>query len=505
MRFFAAAFIFCGVASSGQAPQVPHKMHFAGMTLSINAEARSEIQKDVDALTISPRYFNIKVERAKTYFPIIEKIFKDENVPDDLKYLVLQESALISDAVSTSNAVGYWQFKLETGRQMGLKINKRVDERMNIVASTKGAANYFKQSNHYFNNWLYVVQSYQMGIGGTMRSVGEEHFGARHMEVTLDTYWYVKKYLAHKVAFEHALGGAKGQVLVTPVLASGVSLDEISQKSGIDVEKLKSYNKWMIDGTVPDDAEYSVVIPKGELNDFNTLWLSSNNKSGANASSPVAFKETKLNGLRAVVAPSQESVTALAKRANVEVSDFIRWNEVPIDWHVTPGQIYYLQRKFKSSNQSTYTTKVGETLWTVSQAHGMRLRTLKKLNANLLDELKPGTIVYLAEQPGRNNSEAQMVQLDHSSPFEWGISGKGERDYVISQTAPEITSENKKESVVVGKETTTTEIVRSTHEVKTTDTLYSIARLYGLSVKELMDMNDKKDFEIKPGQKLIIK
>src|SRR5688572_8434543 len=142
MRFFATALIFCGVASVAQTPQVPHKMHFGGMTLNIHADARAEIQKDVDRLHSSPRYFNLMVERAKTYFPIIERTFKEERVPDDLKYLALQESALISNAVSTSNAVGYWQFKAETAKEMGLLVNNRVDERMNIVAASRGAAKY---------------------------------------------------------------------------------------------------------------------------------------------------------------------------------------------------------------------------------------------------------------------------------------------------------------------------------------------------------------------------
>ena len=81
MRFFAAALFFFGVAASfGQAPQVPHKMSFAGMTLTIRDDAKREIQKDVDALTQHPRYFEIKAERARTYFPIIEKIFEEERV-----------------------------------------------------------------------------------------------------------------------------------------------------------------------------------------------------------------------------------------------------------------------------------------------------------------------------------------------------------------------------------------------------------------------------------------
>ena len=95
MRFFAVALIFFGVAASyAQTPEVPHKMHFADMTLTIRDDARREIQKDVDALTKSPKYFGIKVERARTYFPLIEKVFAEERLPDDFKYLVLQESAL---------------------------------------------------------------------------------------------------------------------------------------------------------------------------------------------------------------------------------------------------------------------------------------------------------------------------------------------------------------------------------------------------------------------------
>lgn len=560
MRFFATALVFCGVASFGQSPQVPHKLHFAGMTLTVHADARSEIQKDVDALTASPKYFNIKVERAKTYFPIIEKIFKEENVPDELKYLVIQESALISDAVSTSNAVGYWQFKAETAKQMGLKIDNRVDERMNIVAASRGAARYFKQSNAYFNNWLLVVQSYQMGIGGTMRSVDEGLFGERHLDVTSDTYWYVKKYLAHKIAFEHAMGG-KGQVEVTPVLASGVSLDEISKKSGVEMDKLKDYNKWIKDGSVPDDKEYTVVIPKGDLSDFNTLWLTSTKKTNSTATTLASLKETEVNGLRAIVAPSGETITTLTNKMNVDLSDFIGWNEISVDSRVIPGQVYYLQRKIKTSTQSTHTAKSGESLWAISQNYGVRLKSLRRLNGNLPEDvLKPGTVVFLADlKPNYSTAKVDFLELDPNSPFEWGISGKSELDYVIeagesvptasaqvapaSETAIKVVSTTseahtvspgetlysisakyglpvtelqringlEKESTLKAGQTLKlierepVEISSTLHEVKPSDTIYSIARQYGLSVKELMELNNKRDFDIKPGQKLIIK
>src|SRR6187402_767953 len=158
MRFLAAALIFFGVAASyGQTPEVPAKMQFAGMTLTIRDDARKEIQKDVNALTQSPRHHNIKVERAKTYFPIIEKVFEEERVPDDFKYLVLQESALIADAVSVSNAVGFWQFKDFTAVEMGMRVDKEIDERMNLISASRGAARYIKQNNYFFNNWVYAL------------------------------------------------------------------------------------------------------------------------------------------------------------------------------------------------------------------------------------------------------------------------------------------------------------------------------------------------------------
>jgi membrane-bound lytic murein transglycosylase D len=85
-----------------QRPVVPSKMNVAGISLTIKDDAKKEIQKDVDALWQSPKHFFIKVERARTYFPLIEQVFREEGVPDDIKYLVIQESALIADAVSTS-------------------------------------------------------------------------------------------------------------------------------------------------------------------------------------------------------------------------------------------------------------------------------------------------------------------------------------------------------------------------------------------------------------------
>src|SRR5688572_2624896 len=261
MKIFAALFFAVTLPAAAQPPQVPHKMEFAGITLTIRDDARREIQKDVDALTQSPKHYNIKAERAKTYFPIIEKVFAEEKVPDDFKYLALQESALIADAVSSSNAVGFWQFKDFTAIEMGLRVDKHIDERLNIVSSSRAAARYIKKNNFYFNNWIFALQSYQMGAGGAMKSLPKNLSGVKHMEITSATYWYVKKYLAHKVAFEPVVEGA-GQVKAIPYEnSSSKLLADIAKEVSVSEEELKSYNKWAKTGRIPDDRTYTVIIP----------------------------------------------------------------------------------------------------------------------------------------------------------------------------------------------------------------------------------------------------
>jgi membrane-bound lytic murein transglycosylase D len=164
-------------------PSVPSEMDFAGMKLKITEAARRDIQKDVDMLRKSPKYFNIKLDRVRLYFPIVERVLREEGVPDDFKFLSVQESALILDAVSTSNAVGFWQFKDFTGREVGLRIDRYVDERMNIVASTRGAAKYFKRHNFFFRNWVYTVLAHMTGRGGAQKYVDEKKFGETKMTI----------------------------------------------------------------------------------------------------------------------------------------------------------------------------------------------------------------------------------------------------------------------------------------------------------------------------------
>lgn len=432
MRFFAVALIFFGAAASyAQAPEVPHKMQFAGMTLTIRDDARREIQNDVDAFTKSPKYFNIKVERAKTYFPIIEKIFAEERLPDDFKYLVIQESALVPDAVSVSDAVGFWQFKDFTAREMGLRVDKDVDERMNIVSASRGAAKYLKQNNFYFNNWIYALQSYQMGAGGVQRSIGDEHHGASRMEINSDTYWYVKKFLANKIAFENAIKGEPQVKVKEYPITTSTTVGELSSKLAVDEKTLRDFNRWIKGNSIPADKTYALIVPAGGVvsEDFDKLTLASNKP----AKEPVVIvdkpieilvERKQINGVWSVKVAPGESLTQFSQRVKVPISSLLRFNDISIDHKLTAEQYYFIEKKKRKADPYAYTARNGDEWWSISQRFGVELKRLKKYNNNG-SSITPGEVIWLASVKSQGDRES-VVQLQQTV-FEWGTAPEPKR------------------------------------------------------------------------------
>lgn len=573
----AAALVLVTAAVFAQAPEVPDKMQFAGITLTIRDDARREIQKDVNMLTQSAKHHTIKVERAKTYFPIIEKIFAEENVPDDFKYLVLQESALIADAVSVSNAVGFWQFKDFTAVEMGLRVDKEIDERMNIVSATRGAARYIKKNNYYFNNWVYALQAYQMGAGGTMKAVKDYQSGTKHMAITSETYWYVKKFLAHKIAFENYVKGPGEVKVYTITNRTKRSIKEVADEFAIDEEQLRQYNKWVRKDHIPDDKSYMLSIPTiGESAKRNAAIARAESSNPLEPPKRIDAEPARastttmmLHGIPAIKAIAGETPSALAKRADVDLSGFLRYNDISVSDRINAGKFYYLKRKKTRGPVSHHVVIAGDNLWSISQQYGVQLRKLERYNKIDRDNtLKEGSVIYLT---GKRTVEAvpeaeePAVEIETGETFNWTVQPQANPvpDVLATPLPPQQTPVEPKQElaqadsvkadtisfdqhVVVAGETlysiakryevgvmqvaewnnlslsdgikpgqilrlrkpsetlavpASTEVI---HTVKASDTLYSIAREYGVTIKELMDWNKKKDFALSVGEKLVI-
>ncbi|MEO5976080.1 MAG: LysM peptidoglycan-binding domain-containing protein [Chryseolinea sp.] len=560
------ALLFAVSIAAAQTPEVPHKIQFAGMTLTIRDDARREIQKDVNALTQSPRHHMMKVERARTYFPIIERVLEEERVPDDFKYLVLQESALIADAVSVSNAVGFWQFKDFTALEMGLRVDKEVDERLNIVSSTRAAARYIKKNNFYFNNWIYALQAYQMGAGGVMKSVDKHESGTKNMEITSNTYWYVKKFLAHKIAFEASVSLA-GLIKVVPYEnKSQRMLTDLAREISVNEEELVQYNKWAKKGSIPGDRTYTVMIPmKGDGKEIilpatsGSAIASTGTPSAApgKGSSTLATKaRMKINGISAMKADVGESAAQFAVRAGVHVNDFLKWNDLSSSDRLDEKSYYLLGKKRTRGAEAYHKVLADDNLWKISQRYGVQIRKLKRFNRITSDrDLKPGTNVWLSSMKPRDadrqKTSAEIILVDNSKSFSWTVdpdqaiadgstppkalefSSAGETSKKVLVVTPQVEQpvieEVQAPAVEVVKEENPlveTPIVITTppdsvgtikvipppgpartitkdHTVQQGETLYAIAKDYGIGVMDLVNWNSLNIQEgIKPGQVL---
>ncbi len=544
--------------ATAQSVKVPSRMEFAGIKLRIMDDAREEIQEDVNALTASPKYYEIKAERARTYFPIIERIFREEGLPDDFKYLCLQESALISDAVSSSNAVGFWQFKDFSAMEVGMRVDKHVDERMNIVSSSRGAARYLQNNNQHFDNWLHALQAYQMGAGGAMKVLKSGDEGAKSMTINKKTYWYVKKYLAHKIAFEGAVS-QKGMLEVSEYYDGGdKTLKQIANETNVSEEELTKFNKWLKKGKVPTDKKYAVIIPKPGFNtpvavkEEIAAVKKPQNKVEYTFDAPGTFpkiedeidaragKIVDINGLPGIVAGRGVRIPELAVKADISLSKILKYNDLGIDGQLIPGQVYYLKNKRNKARAYYHVVEPGENLWSISQKFGIKLKKLKVKNRIKEDvELKPGRVLWLRYiRPSNVEIEYKEVPIPVKplivEPIEVKPTIKPQTEIIdttiveidtievvatdtldneiladssevideINEKLPEQISENEGLPLL---DTTYTDSFNVTHEVKLGETYYAISKIYNVSVLDILEWNSLNiGDKLSVGQKLII-
>lgn len=135
----------------------------------------------------------------RPYFEMIEKIFQQYAIPQEMKYLAVIESNLKSSTVSWAGAVGPWQFIASTARLMGLKVNSKVDERRNYEKSTHAAAKYLKSLYKDLGDWLLVVAAYNSGPGrvnSAIKKSGTDNFWKLQYNLPLESRNHVKKFIA---------------------------------------------------------------------------------------------------------------------------------------------------------------------------------------------------------------------------------------------------------------------------------------------------------------------
>jgi membrane-bound lytic murein transglycosylase D len=148
---------------SNKSFKLPGNVTFAGERMPLeNFDTRESLEREI--LTSAYRHSStiLIIKRANRYLPVIEKILRKNDIPDDFKYLAAAESEY-SNMVSPAGATGFWQIMQATGIEQGMEINSVVDERYDVEKSTQFACDYFRKSYEKYGNWTLAAASYNGG------------------------------------------------------------------------------------------------------------------------------------------------------------------------------------------------------------------------------------------------------------------------------------------------------------------------------------------------------
>jgi membrane-bound lytic murein transglycosylase D len=145
------------------------------------------------------QHLQIMLQKGEPYFLMIEKVFREHGIPEEMKYLAVIESSFNTNARSRVGAVGVWQFMSGTARIFGLSVGKKLDERKDFYKSTLAAAKYLNELYERFDDWLLVVAAYNCGAGGVqraMRASGREDFWGMQYFLPSESRNHVYKFIA---------------------------------------------------------------------------------------------------------------------------------------------------------------------------------------------------------------------------------------------------------------------------------------------------------------------
>lgn len=200
-----------------------------------------------------PSYTEKLLGDATLYFPVIEKILRQHQLPEDLKYIPFFESGFREKAVSRAGAQGMWQFMEDTGRRFGLTINREIDERMDYVKATEAAARFLKSMYEEFGDWSLVLMAYNGGPYRVKRLIRESNTSDIRTimnQMPQESKTYLSKMIAAKLVFENYKHYQLVPQFPDPInfysvnitYVAGIDLLAISKEHNVDYNLLRSVN-----------------------------------------------------------------------------------------------------------------------------------------------------------------------------------------------------------------------------------------------------------------------
>jgi hypothetical protein len=350
LAFFILADDPAASASPAQFPSLISALHvdppleFCGEEVPIkNPEIRERFEKELLLSLWDRPQVILWLKRSSRYLPHIEEMLRMNGLPDDLEYLALAESALRPHAGSHKGAVGFWQFTAATGRKYGLSINRDIDERRNIFASTRAAIQYFKELHDSFGSWTLAVAAYNMGEEGLMAEILEQDTNNFYqLYLPLETQRYPFRILSVKLILRNP--EKYGFSLTEKDYYSPLTFDQvqmkclhetpirvIAQAADTRFKVIKDLNP-EIRGHYLSLGSHSILIPKGSAKGFHSRLNTYMKKFLA------AQKE------RIYIVRKGDNLSTIAEKFDIPLAALIIWNRIDLKRPIHPGDRLIIHR-----------------------------------------------------------------------------------------------------------------------------------------------------------------
>jgi len=367
------------------------------------------------------------IDLSAFYFPMFERELDIHDLPLEIKYLAIVESALKPRAKSRVGATGLWQFMYGTGKMYGLDVSSYVDERSDPIKSTEAAAKYLSKLFEIFGDWDLALAAYNSGPGNVTKAIrrsgGYQNYWNIRAHLPRETAGYLPAFLATMYIFEyaeeHGFKKPKPEVAYfetdTIHVKQMITLDQISEFTGVDIEELQFLNPSYKLDIIPfvKDENYTLRLPRAVIGDFVTnedqiYAFAQNEFDKREKPMPQLFEEQSKTTYKV---RSGDFLGSVARKYSVRVSDIKKWNGLRSN-NLKVGQrltIYpknalgvtttktavastnSIKKSIISSNGNMYVVRSGDSLWSISQKFpGVSVQNIKDWNDISGTKLKAG-------------------------------------------------------------------------------------------------------------------